>query len=161
MVMKCPQCGAENPDGKRFCGECGVGFSPPYPVQPTQSTYGPPPRPSWIHLNWRGLVAVIVVVIVALSAMSLVYSQNWSKIVVYIDNHRPYNIYVGVYIDGELVGAQTIGYAQNVDLLVERNVKPGTHTVAVEVSLSGVMNPYLSVKVGPLYTKEVWLDILR
>ena len=23
MEMKCPNCGAENPDDKRFCGECG------------------------------------------------------------------------------------------------------------------------------------------
>jgi len=23
MAMKCPNCGAENPEGKKFCGECG------------------------------------------------------------------------------------------------------------------------------------------
>lgn len=23
MAMECPNCGAENPDGKKFCGECG------------------------------------------------------------------------------------------------------------------------------------------
>jgi len=23
MAMKCPSCGADNPDGKKFCGDCG------------------------------------------------------------------------------------------------------------------------------------------
>lgn len=27
--MKCPKCGAENPDGQKFCGDCGRSLSEP------------------------------------------------------------------------------------------------------------------------------------
>ena len=27
--MKCPSCGVENPEGQRFCGECGASMSEP------------------------------------------------------------------------------------------------------------------------------------
>ena len=37
MAMKCPNCGAENPEGKRFCSTCGVGFqASPMPYQQTR-----------------------------------------------------------------------------------------------------------------------------
>lgn len=38
--MKCPACGADNPDGKEFCGDCGVhlttGAAPPEPGPPAE-----------------------------------------------------------------------------------------------------------------------------
>lgn len=29
MATKCPKCGAENPEGQKFCGDCGGGFDEP------------------------------------------------------------------------------------------------------------------------------------
>src|SRR5262245_31536694 len=29
--MHCPSCGSDNPEGTKFCGECGVSFSPRCP----------------------------------------------------------------------------------------------------------------------------------
>src|SRR5712692_5697625 len=29
--MHCPSCGSDNPEGTKFCGECGVSFQPPCP----------------------------------------------------------------------------------------------------------------------------------
>ena len=54
--MKCPNCGTENPDGARFCKNCGYqlqsGTTPPpppgemhQPPPPPQSQPAPPPPP--------------------------------------------------------------------------------------------------------------------
>jgi len=32
MTVKCPSCGTKNPEGQKFCGECGVSLiRPPLP----------------------------------------------------------------------------------------------------------------------------------
>jgi len=66
MVI-CPNCGAENPDGKRFCGDCGA-MTSPRRIQPIQQA-NPQVYPNWFLWHWRAVVAVVVVVVV-LAAMS-------------------------------------------------------------------------------------------
>ena len=44
--MKCPKCGAENPPGSQFCGECGATLTTtdPAPNQPQTSFQNRPPN---------------------------------------------------------------------------------------------------------------------
>ena len=99
--MKCPNCGAEYSEGKNFCGECGVGLSQPPPVQPSPSIHRKAGR-SWARSSWKGAVAIVVVVIVAISLITLVYAQPWSKIVIFVDNQGYYDN-LCVYIDEKLI----------------------------------------------------------
>jgi hypothetical protein len=60
-VIKCPNCGTENPDGSRFCAECGAdlrsfGQTPPAGAPPQappfqgafdQASGAPTPIPGW------------------------------------------------------------------------------------------------------------------
>jgi hypothetical protein len=39
MVMKCPNCGAANPEGKLFCGDCGISL-PRLMTEASPSTVG-------------------------------------------------------------------------------------------------------------------------
>ena len=48
--MKCPNCGTENPEGARFCKNCGfqlsnMGTTPSPPPQQNTNTQPPPPPP--------------------------------------------------------------------------------------------------------------------
>ncbi len=47
LSPRCPECGAENPDGAKFCIECGTGLSPtaaPPATKPTQASAESPPE---------------------------------------------------------------------------------------------------------------------
>ena len=45
-MMYCPKCGAQNPDGSRFCGTCGMTFAAAPTPQPVPGPVpGPGPRP--------------------------------------------------------------------------------------------------------------------
>lgn len=43
--MICRKCGAEYPDGGKFCPACGTAAVPPQPQQPTSQTYQPNSQP--------------------------------------------------------------------------------------------------------------------
>jgi len=188
--LKCPNCGASNPEGKKFCGDCGTMIPeppPPPPVQPVQ--YGPTQyvpaqyapitqRPGWLKSNWKGLLATVVVLIVVLAVVGLVFTQPWSKIKVIVNNAYTHPIGINVYIDGKLKvamdlngGTTTIGVWP---------VKTGTHTVALDHGTwniyryssgevyyysgsykapDGIMDYAYDYSVGPLFTKNVIIDI--
>ncbi len=167
--MKCPNYGAENPEGKMFCGDCGTGLPQPPPppsVQPTQPMYVQP-KQSWIGSNWKGLTSVVVVVLVVLSVVGLVYTQPWSKIKVLVYNQSPDSeIVVAVFIDGRMMAIKSVSIRL---VLVEGGgivgvwpVDVGTHQVAVDVaygndpsSLDGDYDWCYVYEVGPLSTKNV------
>ena len=41
MGIKCPKCGAENPDTLKFCGECGTKLLPPENIEVTKTAETP------------------------------------------------------------------------------------------------------------------------
>jgi len=69
MAMKCPYCGSENPEGKRFCGDCGATFSQPPPAARSRRTAAVSRKMSrMIQLAAAALVVAIIVVLAALIA---------------------------------------------------------------------------------------------
>ena len=62
MALKCSNCGAENPEGKKFCSDCGsmIVLPPPPPAQ-----YAPvqPRQPYQLRVNVLCLVGAVIAVI--------------------------------------------------------------------------------------------------
>ncbi len=184
--MKCPNCGAGNPEGKAFCGDCGATLpqpSPPPPVQPTQyapAQYAPvQKKPDWLESNWKGLVGVVVVLVILAGGFGIVYSQPLSKIKVIITHGEYSSIGVAVYIDGVLKGS--IGVSPGTSIVGVWSVVAGTHTIQLDrgywyvqvithwfspdeyvntyVELDGIMDFTYAYDVGPLYTKNVLVTL--
>jgi len=67
MAMKCPNCGAENAEGKKFCGDCGsvIVASPMLQVQyvPVQYVSVQPKKPYQLRVNIFCLVGAVLAVI--------------------------------------------------------------------------------------------------
>ncbi len=83
--MKCPDCGVEYPDGKRYCGQCGARLeeTPVQPAAPHAGYAGPvatEPRvfPSLSERTKKTLVvgAIAVVVILIVSALGYLYYDS-------------------------------------------------------------------------------------
>ncbi len=55
-VVKCPNCGAVNPDGKNFCGDCGAALPAQRP---------PPSREGGFGLRKAVLLSVVVAVVLS------------------------------------------------------------------------------------------------
>lgn len=89
--MKCPNCGTESPDGKKFCGDCR-GKIPELPSASPMVPPMPPAKRNWWKSNWKVLAAVIVTFLVTLPALSQVHTKPWSRIrvkyVVDLSNNR-------------------------------------------------------------------------
>lgn len=62
MAMKCSKCGAENPEGKTFCGDCGSMIVVPSPprVESVMARQGQPYR---LRMNVFGLIGAVLAVI--------------------------------------------------------------------------------------------------
>ena len=59
MVMKCPGCGAENPEGKLFCGDCGATL-PGFMTEASPTTVSlQPPRIRKGYVIGGGLIAAV------------------------------------------------------------------------------------------------------
>jgi hypothetical protein len=163
MTVKCPNCGAENPEGKKFCGDCGVAIPqppPPPPVQPTQPMYVQPKK-GWTRSNWKGLVSVVVVVLVVLSIVGLIYNQPWSKIKVLLYNQdNYYTLNVAVFIDGKEVMRGEVLPNQG-GILGVYAVKQGSHLVSAGGNWSDDVHSLFlwsnTYEVGPLFTKNVFI----
>ena len=57
--MKCQNCGAENPDSKKFCGDCGEPLSPPEAVRPAPAIN---PLTSNVYFFGRKIPPLIAIV---------------------------------------------------------------------------------------------------
>src|SRR3954453_13956324 len=54
--MDCPSCGAANPEGRKFCGDCGT----PLPLAPRARPKIRPVRSSRYSMTWRELLIRVV-----------------------------------------------------------------------------------------------------
>jgi len=175
MGVRCPICGAENPEGKMFCGDCGTGLPqppPPPPAQPTQPTYAQP-TPSWIRSNWKGLVAVVVVLVVVLAVVGA-YTQPWSKVKVIVSFESWHGTVINVYIDGK--SNVSIDLEHGTTTVGVWSVYAGSHNVSIDnASWNTLWNGYVyyreyeppdgkmdfvyAFSVGPLSTRNVHIDL--
>ena len=159
--LKCPSCGAFNPEDKKYCGDCGAMISqppPPLPLQPIQPAYTQSaqpghaqPRQDWLGFFRKEVTVLIVVIVVALASVGLVYTQPWSKIKVIV--HSPTAMIAGVivYIDGVMRGYAVIPGGTSVAGVW--SVTTGTHTVlAKSVGLEDVATAFY---VWPVSTRTV------
>ncbi len=62
--MKCPDCGAANPDGAKFCGSCGNQIQAPAPPGGSEK------KSSWDNIfKWIGIFFVGMFVLALLSSL--------------------------------------------------------------------------------------------
>jgi len=79
MAVKCPICGAENPEGKTFCGDCGTRMperTPDEPVSPIPQQWDAL-KARWYSIaspsTTRKLIVVAIVLMVVASALAYYY----------------------------------------------------------------------------------------
>jgi hypothetical protein len=66
-AVRCPNCGAENLEGKRYCGDCGAMIAPPSP--PILYQY---PPPAYVHKPpYKARINVLCLVGATLAVLSL------------------------------------------------------------------------------------------
>ena len=156
--MKCANCGAENLEDMRFCGECGNATAPQ--IQRLETSL---PKRNWTKSHWKPLAAICVAAIVILT-VGLVFTQPTSRIAVFLDNRHSHSLDVGIYVDGKLVSARTIEHDATTDFLEVFPVKTGTHTVGVEVAgsigLTGSVSYLSTIEIGLFANKEVWVPLI-
>ena len=179
MGMRCAICQSDNPEGKKFCGECGGALPQPEQAPEEQPivAVSTAPKPMWFSAHWKGLVAVAIVFIVVLAAIGLVYNQPWSKVKVLVAHDEHSTVTANVYIDGVLkatVGVSPGGWK----IVGVWSVTAGSHTVALDtgawyydpggwftapywyyVGPDGSMDFVYTYEVGPLYTKNAYIQL--
>jgi len=74
--MKCPMCGAENPNDRKFCGDCGSILVPSLPVQPVQAVVERPKPPYQIKVNLYCLVGAIMGVLTLFMPWALLHDTH-------------------------------------------------------------------------------------
>jgi len=73
--MKCPNCGAENPEGKQFCSDCGSSIASENAVKPESAA----PAIKNTRSKWLvPVVAVIVAAAVIVATLFVYYSPDYS-----------------------------------------------------------------------------------
>ena len=151
-AMWCPNCGAENPQGKKFCGDCGA------LIQLQQIELGHRRPSQWIRHHKRTLaIATMVVVAVVIVAIALIvlnpFAPTYRATVVLTlwatEHDQPYIL----YLDGHYVQNGTIGEWRN-------NGYYRTLTVNLTVTWKGSeMIPYQCLieaySNGHMYSKAV------
>ena len=168
MAMKCPSCGTENPEDKKFCGDCGSRIS----KLPMTKPMGPPTSPgrrNWWRSNWKVLAAVIITIVIVLPTASAVFTQPWSKIrVKYVhDSPGAKTMVYGLYLDGRPIFAAAVhSELQGMQIvLVQLSVAPGRHIVGLDYNfttestfafnLDGLIDRSLDVQVNPFSVADV------
>lgn len=69
-MTKCPICQSENPEGKRFCGDCGAALTQPQPIQAQLGIA----RPRNIGNRTLVVLAVLAVTVIVLFVSVLTYT---------------------------------------------------------------------------------------
>jgi len=117
--------------------------------------------------NWKGLVAVIVVIVVVMATIGLIYTQPWSKVEVSIINQdRTDTLNVVASVDGkEFLWATLI--PNQPGIIGVYDVKQGSHFVSVTGNWTDSMGSYdgqvswsNTYSVGPLFTQKVVVRLI-
>ena len=156
--MKCPNCGADNAEGKKFCGDCGAMVPqppPPPPVQPTQPLHTQSTQPmyaqptaSWIRSNQKKLAAIVIVLVVVSALALSFFVLPMSGIRVNI--HSTYGTYT-ISIDGK---EKSTVFLDSESFTGAWPVAVGSHLVAIDGgeighwSMDVFVMPFSMTKVG-------------
>ncbi len=79
--MKCPECESENPEGKKYCGECGGELPKPEQIPEEQPTAAVPTDPKAEAKRRRWLIPIHAVAISAIligAALGIYFSPDYS-----------------------------------------------------------------------------------
>lgn len=130
--MKCPDCGEENSDGKKFCGNCGAALSQSATgAGPGQKPAGP--KRSWLAKNWLILAGIVGVILILMVPLVLSYTRPWSGYEIWVENFEDEMAYAAVYIDGRQVAV--IEAEPNAGTMAGNyDATPGVHRVGVDYS---------------------------
>jgi len=71
--MKCPVCGAENPQNNKFCGDCGSTIAPVTSVQPMQNVTVEPKPPYQVKVNILCLAGAVLGILSLFMPWALVH----------------------------------------------------------------------------------------
>jgi hypothetical protein len=171
MAMTCPKCGTGNDENAKVCQACGWALEPAHAQRPAQVLTDN-------AIQARALVLVIVVILVV-AGVGAPYLMPLSKIKLIVTHNEYSSIGVRVYIDG--ISKGLIGVSAGTSIVGVWSVVAGTHTVALDrghwdVLLitqwpdpdeyvnnydgpDGTVDFTYAYDVGPLYTKNVFIDL--
>ena len=152
--MKCSTCGKENPEGQKFCGDCGamIPQPPPPPVQPTQPSPTQPTE-SWYQSNQRKVWAIVIVLVVILAIALSFFVLPMQGIRVGIHSHGDWSYTIS--IDGKEKGTVDIPSGSGARLAYP--VAVGSHLVAIDWGLVGHWS--MEVFVTPFSMQQVVADV--
>ena len=156
--MRCPRCGSENPEGGKFCQNCGHNFYPPAAVMPGRpKSAGFVPKTSSVIFGAFLLIAVIVCTPL-LSPVLLSSHSPERKIV--IEPHSYYAVQFGFYgvatleyTAEQVAGAQI--YLLELDKLNYDRFVSGKHYDYNGYMTLGMGGSGLSTEVG-----TIWVEYL-
>ena len=163
MAVKCPNCGAENPEGKKFCGDCGAVIPQQAPLQVQSSQQGPIQyRQAWASSHVRTIVALVIVFVVVILAFTLIYTQPLSKVKVLVYNSSARPIWINVTVNNHTRALVSVLHGWNIVGMWP--VAAGSVIVALDYAsyrddLDGVWDYAYEYLVSPLYTKNVFIEI--
>ena len=166
MAVKCPNCGAENPESVEFCIRCGK------PVGSPESLQGRSVPRSRSATAKGAVVSIAVVLAMILLALGLSYSQPWSEIRITVHNNvTPVlgiagsgGIWIALFIDGHQVHKGWV-YSQNETIVSA--VEAGHHLIEMDAAadvgaigaiLDGVMDFSDRYYVMPFSTQSIGIS---
>ncbi|HTY72345.1 MAG TPA: AAA family ATPase [Actinomycetes bacterium] len=149
LSLVCPGCGSENPPGKKFCGDCGLGL-----LDPAAAPLGSGPRPL-AALSERRLVSVVFVDLVGFTSLSESRDPEEVREILtrYYDNcRRLVALYGGIvekFIGDAVMAVWGTPIAQEDD--AERAVRAGLDLVGAVAALGEELGvPSLQARAGVL-----------
>jgi len=134
MAMKCSNCGAENPEGKRFCGDCGGKLlNLPEQERGEVACTRPVLRRNWVKSNWRFLAIVVIVISQVMVMLAVVITAPISEIHISLRNvEETDTAYLTIYLDDKFAEHLYIGPHGLAGGLF--HVSPGKHSIGIDLT---------------------------
>ncbi len=170
MAMKCSRCGAENPEGKKFCGDCGSVIM--QLERQTEQAISSQYRSNWLELHWKATLSVVVVVLLVMMMFGLVATQSWSKMKVLVAYNGYDTIEIRLFVDREIVAFVEVHPSQSHSIIGSWPVDSGVHNASIDYGYwtysaysrswsytgpDGESDFFYAYTVGHLTTKNVFI----